>query len=200
MPLRNSAQVWGSLARGFHWTLLALIAVQLPLGLWMTDVYENYAETFGDDTWVMRTSNWHHTLGFIFLAGVCARLSWRVVNPTPALPPSLTLSQRVLARTTHVMLYILMLTYPLTGWAALSAYEGEFPIFFFGWGEMPRLVPQVAEDAFFNYEFFAEIHRACWQVGAALLALHVGAALWHHRVARDGVLMRMLKGKPTRID
>lgn len=166
----------------------------------MNEIYAEWAKTYGDDTWVMRTSNWHHTLGFIVLAGVCARLSWRVVNTTPELPPQLTTLQRWLARATHIVLYGLMLTYPLSGWAALSAYEGEFPIFFFGWGDMPRVVPQVAEDALFNYEFFAEIHRACWKVGAVVLLLHVVAALWHHRVARDGVLTRMLQGTPTRYD
>lgn len=174
--------------------MLAMIAVQIPLGFWMVEVYEVYSETWGDDTWVMRTSNWHHTIGFLVLAAACARLSWRALNPTPELP-TLTAVQRLLARTTHVTLYLLLFIYPLTGWASLSAYEGEFPIFFFGFESVPRLVPQVAEDAFFNYEFFAVIHRYCWRVGAAVLALHAGAALWHHYVARDGVLMRMWRGR-----
>ncbi len=195
MGRKNTADSWGSIARLFHWSMLGLIAVQIPLGFWMVEVYEVYSETWGDDTWVMRTSNWHHTLGFLLLALVCARLSWRALNTTPALPGALTRPQRWLARATHVFLYALLFIYPLTGWASLSAYEGEFPIFFFGYEAMPRLVPQVAEDAFLNYEFFAEIHRWCWRVGAALLALHAGAALWHHFVARDGVLNRMLRGE-----
>ncbi len=87
--------------------------------------------------------------------------------------------------------------YPLSGWAALSAYEGEFPIFFMGWDAVPRIVPQVQESDTFNYEFFALIHRWCWRVGALLLGLHVLAALWHGYVARDGVLRRMLTGRPT---
>ncbi len=194
MVRENTTHSWGSLARFFHWTMLVMIAVQIPLGFWMVDVYEVYAETWGDDTWVMRTSNWHHTLGFLVLATVCARLSWRALSITPALPATLGRPQRWLARATHVVLYGLLFVYPLTGWASLSAYEGEFPIFLFGYESVPRLVPQVAEDAFFNYEFFAVIHRWCWRVGAVVLGLHVSAALWHHYVARDGVLIRMLRG------
>jgi len=174
--------------------MLAMIAVQIPLGFWMVDVYEVYSETWGDDTWVMRTSNWHHTLGFLVLAAVCARLSWRALNPTPQLN-QLSSVQRWLARATHVVLYALLFIYPLTGWASLSAYEGEFPIFFFGFDAVPRVVPQVAEDAFFNYEFFAVIHRYCWRVGLAVLTLHAGAALWHHYIAQDGVLQRMWRGR-----
>jgi len=171
-----------------------MIAVQIPLGFWMVEVYEVYAETYADDTWVMRTSLAHHTLGFLVLAMALVRLGWRVSNPTPGLPASLVAYKRWLARLTHVALYALLIIYPLSGWASLSAYEGEFPIFFFGWDTVPRIVPQVAEDAQFNYEFFADIHRYCWRVGAAILGLHLAGALWHHYVARDGVLRRMLRG------
>ncbi len=191
----NTANSWGSLARAFHWVMLGMIVIQIPLGFWMVEVYEAYTETWGDDTWVMRTSNAHHTIGFLVLGLVCLRLAWRAVNTTPDLPPTLSRPQRWLARATHAFLYILLFVYPLTGWASLSAYEGEFPIFFFGFDSMPRLVPQVAEDATFNYEFFAIIHRYCWRVGAVLLAAHAGAALWHHYVAKDGVLRRMMHGR-----
>jgi len=197
MTYRNSDQSWGAVSRAFHWAMLLSIAIQVPLGFWMVDVYEAFTETYADDTWVMLTSNWHHTLGFLLLASVCARFSWRVINPVPSLPVPLPLWQRWLARITHAVLYLLLFIYPLSGWAALSAYEGEFPIFFFGYESMPRLVPQVAEGAMFSYEFFAEIHRYCWQVGAALLVLHIGAAIWHHYRANDGVLLRMWNGRSS---
>ena len=151
MTARNSTERWGTVARAFHWGMLAMIAVQIPLGLWMVEVYEVFAENFGDDTWVMRTSNWHHTLGFLMLAAVCARLSWRALNPVPRLPAAVPKWQSRVARVTHGLFYVLLFIYPLTGWASLSAFEGEFPIFFFGWSEVPRLVPQVAADDFFNY-------------------------------------------------
>jgi cytochrome b561 len=202
MSLSNTATSWGSLARIFHWAMLAMIVIQIPLGFWMVDEYEVFKETWADDTWVMRTSNWHHSLGFSVLAMACARLSWRALNPVPQLPGSLSVWQRVLARCTHISLYLMLFVYPLTGWASLSAYEGEFPIFFFGWESMPRLVPQVAEDAFYNYEFFAVIHRYCWRVGAFILAAHVAGALWHHFKAQDEVLLRMLRGNsaPPSVD
>jgi len=195
MSIKNSANSWGSLARAFHWGMLLLIAVQIPLGFWMVEVYEVYAETYADDTWVMRTSRLHHTIGFLLLAAVMLRFSWRQANAVPELPGTLAGSQRILARLNHVALYILLLIYPLSGWASLSAYEGEFPIFFLGWDAVPRLVPQVAEDATLNYEFFADIHRWCWRVGAMLLGLHVVAALWHQLMVRDGTLRRMWSGK-----
>jgi cytochrome b561 len=194
MSATNTQNSWGLVARIFHWGMLALVLVQIPLGFWMVEVYEVYAETYVDDTWVMRTSRMHHTLGFLVLFAVVLRLSWRMSNSTPRLPESLVSYQRWLARATHLILYILLIVYPLSGWASLSAYEGEFPIFFFGWENAPRLVPQVTADDFFNYEFFAVIHRWCWRVGAAVLGLHVLGALWHQFVLHDGVLRRMWNG------
>ena len=187
----NQLPRWNRGARVFHWLTVLLILVQIPVGFWMVEVYEVYTDTYADDTWVMRSSLVHHTIGFMVLAIACFRLAWRFGHETPDLPQSLVTYQRWLARATHVCLYALLFVYPLSGWASLSAYEGEFPIFLFGWDSVPRIVPQVAEGELFDYEFFAEIHRACWQVGAAVLGLHIIGALWHQFVARDGLLARM---------
>jgi cytochrome b561 len=193
--LKNTSDSWGSLARAFHWAIVAIIVIQVPLGFWMVEVYEEYTETYADDTLVMLTSNAHHTLGLLVLTIALFRLAWRFANQTPGLPASLQAYQRYLARFTHVVLYLLMILYPLSGWAALSAYEGEFPIFFFGYDSVPRIVPQVAEGDPFDYPFFAVIHRNAWRLGALILGLHVFGALWHQFVARDGVLRRMWRGR-----
>ncbi len=194
MTTEPTAKRWTRIARVFHWTTLVLIIIQIPLGLLMVEVYEVYTETYADDTWVMRTSLVHHTLGFMILGITLSRFGWRMSHTAPALPASLVSYQRWLARLTHICLYLLLVIYPLSGWASLSAYEGEFPIFFFGFDDVPGIVPQATEDAFFNYEFFAEIHRYCWRVGAGILGLHVVGALWHHFVAKDGILRRMWAG------
>ncbi|MBT8443966.1 MAG: cytochrome b/b6 domain-containing protein, partial [Gammaproteobacteria bacterium] len=147
-----------------------------------------------DDTLVMQTSNAHHTLGLMVLSIAVMRLIWRFSNVTPGLPDSLRTYQRYMARLTHVFLYTILIVYPLSGWAALSAYEGEFPIFFLGYDSVPRIVPQVIEGEPFDYPFFAEIHRYMWRLGGAVLLVHVSAALWHHWSARDGILRRMWRG------
>lgn len=197
--MRNQTDRWGSGARFFHWAIVLLVIVQIPVGFWMVDVYEHYTETYAEDRLplVLQTSMIHHTIGFLVLMLAIARLGWRLTNVTPGLPAGLETYQRILARTTHVFLYALMFAYPLTGWAALSAYEGEFPIYFFSWDSMPRIVPQVAEGAPFDYEFFGDIHKMYWKVGAAILSLHVAGALWHQFVRHDGVLQRMWRGRAT---
>ena len=192
---KNTAHSWGWLSRGLHWAVVALIIVQIPVGFWLVDVYEVYKETYDDDTMVMRLSMVHNTTGVLVLIIVAIRLPWRLANPSPDLPPALVSYRRILARLTHVFLYTLMIIYPLSGWSALSAYEFEFPIFFFGWDNVFRLVPQATADAFFNYELFALVHRYCWRVGLVILGLHLFGALWHQFVAKDGILQRMWSGE-----
>ncbi|MBL8201991.1 MAG: cytochrome b [Chromatiales bacterium] len=193
--LRNTATSWGLVSRNLHWLIAAMIAVQVPLGFWMNAVYNELVATKSFDfSQLLLISRVHHTNGFLILILTTLRLTWRVTNPTPAMPAGLAAYQRWLARLTHVFLYALLFAFPLSGWATLSAYEGEFPIFFFGWDNVPRIVPQAVDGSHAPYEFYAEIHEACWKVGMVVLALHVAGALWHHVVVKDNVLRRMLRG------
>ena len=195
--LRNSAGAWGVVSRNFHWLIVAMIGVQVPLGFYMNDVYKDLIATNSHDfSLLLRVSRLHHTNGFMILILTTLRLGWRLGNPTPEMPRGLASYQRFLARVTHVFLYALLFAFPLSGWATLSAYEGEFPIFFFGWDAVPRLVPQAVDGSHAPYEFYAAIHKACWRIGAGVLGLHVLGALWHHVALKDNVLRRML-GRPA---
>jgi len=192
---RNTATAWGVVSRNFHWLIVVMIAVQVPLGFYMNDVYKELIATKSSDySLLLQVARLHHTNGFLILILATLRLTWRVTNPTPDLPAGLATYQRNLARLTHVFLYVLLFAFPLSGWAALSAYEGEFPIFFFGWEHVPRIVPQAIDGSHAPYEFYKVIHKTCWRIGAVVLGLHVLGALWHQVVAKDNVLRRMLRG------
>jgi cytochrome b561 len=193
--LRNSVEAWGLVTRTLHWGMALMIAVQVPLGFLMVDAYDAWLAGKGDEALVMSLSRAHNTLGFLVLIAATLRLSWRLANPTPGLPPALEAYQRFVARLTHGLLYALLFVFPLTGWAALSAYDGEFPIFFFGWDSVFRIVPQATEGSPWTSDLFGEIHETCWKIGAVVLGLHVVAALWHEYVRKDGVLARMLRGR-----
>ena len=91
----------------------------------------------------------------------------------------------VLAGLTHIALYALLLALPVLGWALSNAQDK--PVHLFG-ATLPALV-SADED-------LADTLQT-WHVNAAwlllgLVSLHIGAALWHHFVMRDGVLRTML--------
>jgi len=193
--LRNTTTSWGVVSRNLHWLIVAMVAIQVPLGFYMNAVYKELVATGSHDfSLLLQVARLHHTNGFLILILTTLRLAWRVTNPTPAMPRGLATYQRFLARGTHVFLYGLLFAFPLSGWSALSAYEGEFPIFFFGWEHVPRIVPQAVNGSHAPYEFYKVIHKTCWRIGAVVLGLHVLGALWHHLVMKDNVLRRMLRG------
>ena len=191
--LKNSATEWGLISRATHWLVALFIAVEIPLGFWMADLIEVYTETQGDDTWAIRTINVHQTIGLLVLMLAILRINWRLNNPTPDLPASHAAYQRYLARVTQVFLYILMIFYPLTGWASASTSAGEFPVFFFGL-EIPRMISSQSEGTTFAYDLFSGMHRACWKIGSGLLFLHVSGALWGQFIKKEHVLTRMWRG------
>ena len=196
--IHNSSRTWGLASRALHWSMALMIAVQVPLGFLMVDAYDAWLATKGDPTRVMALARAHNTIGFLVLMLVLARLAWRASNVTPDLPAALIAWQKLVARITHAALYALLVIFPLTGWATLSAYDGKFPIFFFGWDNVPRLVPQAKPGSIWTSDLFGEVHETCWKIGAVILLLHVSAAVWHEYVKKDGVLSRMWSGRPVR--
>ena len=176
-----------------HWLVVLLVAIEIPLGFWMADLIEVYIETRGDDTWVMHTINAHHTVGFLILILAILRINWRLNNPTPDLPANLFVYHRYLTRVTQAFLYVLMIFYPLTGWAISSTSSGEFPIFFFGL-EIPSMIEAQSDGTTFANDLFSAMHQACWKIGCALLLLHISGAFWCQFVRKNPVLMRMWRG------
>ena len=74
---------------------------------------------------------------------------------------------------------------PILGWFGTSAFPA--PIIVFGLFELPPIWPS---DRAFSDQIFV-VHRAIGYLIALLIVVHVGAALYHHLVRRDDVLLRM---------
>lgn len=197
--LENSTAQWGSVTKALHWGIVVLIAFEVPIGFLMA---VTYGAAFRDPQVKavhVLLAQIHYTIGFTVLLLLGLRLFWRLRSPVPMLPRLQAAYQRWLARGNHWAFYVLMLVVPLSGWAAISVLGdterfGETPIWLFGWDVMPAILPQRPFDDPFGYGFVAMIHRYAIYIGGALLALHVLAALWHHLVRRDGILLRMWPG------
>ena len=111
---------------------------------------------------------------------------WRWLNPAPVLPGRTPRWQRILAHVSHGALYALILMTPLFGWMMSSARN--FPVSWFGVFTFPDLVaPDQA-----RYRFFHEAHELLAWTLLVLAAVHAVAALKHHFIDRDDVLLGML--------
>lgn len=200
---------WTPTARRLHWGTALAVLVEVPAGFAMAWTYLDGTRG-GPLAWLhLRASQVHHTLGLLLLAAVLFRLFWRWRHRAPALPQGTSPAARVAARGVQALLYALLLLLPLSGWAALSAlgsgagYPAPSLWFFthdgFGpGGIIPHLVQPRPWNApgLIGYGLFAKAHVYMVWAGGALLLLHIGGALKHHFVDRDGVLARMMGQRP----
>ena len=133
----------------------------------------------------------HETIGLCVFALVLARLAWRRIERPPALP-RMNVALRVLARTFHAALYLLLLVVPVT--AVAGAWLEGHPLTLLG-GLM--MGPWVAESHDAGVQV-ARIHPLLGDVLIWLAGFHAAAALIHHFVLRDDVLRAMLPGRGAR--
>jgi cytochrome b561 len=169
----------------FHWGLALMVLAQVLL---ITAHEATEGQAVSREFVVT-----HKALGMLVLVLTLARIGWRFANPALPLPPGTPGWQKIGARATHVLFYVLLIGLPLGGWAASSA--GGRDIDFFGLFNWPLLpLPQSRDLA----GTFMDAHEAGVKVLYVLLALHVLAALKHHFLDRDNVLHRMIPIIPRR--
>jgi cytochrome b561 len=167
-------------ARVLHWTVAALVLLMLPLGLVIANEWGGPAQTF--------LYNLHKSIGATLIPLVIIRLAYRLTHPAPPLPDDLPALQRFAAHATHWALYVLILAQPIIGYIMTSAYPAPVP--FFGLFNLPAIWPadRALSDA------LVLVHRNIGILIAIVAAMHIGAALYHHFVRKDGILARMVSG------
>lgn len=176
--LRNSGEIYGLVAKLFHWILALYLPGMFVFGKYLASMTVGFSN--------LHLFNWHKAFGLVAVTLILLRLAWRFYTPPP---PTLTEGTKTwelqLAHFTHIVLYVLMLGMPLTGWIASSA--SGIPISLFGLANVPLIAPpsEGIEDLFFD------IHRVLGFLLVLFVALHIAGALKRHFVLRDTTLRRM---------
>jgi len=181
MRLTNNSTNWGAVAKAFHWIIALGILVNIGLGLWAHGLPLSPRK--------LEAFYWHKSVGLTLLWLVVLRVLWRFTNPAPRLPTSMPRWERIGAHASHLLLYLLMLALPLSGWVINSA--ANFPLDLYGVLPVPDLVPKGPNEAFIE-DVAKAVHYWIFVAMSVLLTLHVLAALKHHVIDRDHVLRRML--------
>jgi cytochrome b561 len=168
------------IALAFHWLLALAIVSSFSVGVYMADL--PFSPTR------LKLYNWHKWAGVVILTLSALRLLWRLTHRPP---PDIAMPvwQHRAAHAAHWAMYALFFAVPLSGWAYSSA--AGFPIVLFGVLPLPDFVSANRELA----EAIKPVHgNLAWGLAAVVL-LHVAAALKHHFIDRDGLLHRMLPGR-----
>jgi cytochrome b561 len=169
---------YGTTAKIFHWLIVALLAVQYPIGWLMPDLHRNQQPG--------APMIFHVSFGITILILIVLRLAWRLTHPVApesSLPPWQRLSSGVV----HWLLYALVLGTTVTGWL-FASFRGWSLSFFY---LVP--LPMLAENAAAG-KAIDGLHQVMEWALLVMIGIHVVAALAHLFVYRDKVLQRMLPG------
>jgi cytochrome b561 len=169
-------QSFPAVSRLLHWVMAVMVLSMLFIGVGMAaTVSERYRFLVAI----------HRPLGVAVLVLAAIRLLNRLRNPPPPLPDTVPPWQSFAAKSSHVLLYALMFSMPLVGWGMLSA--ARYPIVLFGSLRLPPILPH---DPML-YASLRQLHTDLAYLLIAVFLVHLGAALLHGLIRRDGVFESM---------
>ena len=176
-----AATKYSKVAIALHWAIALLILSLVAFGFLMTQEWMPQRFTI---------YQWHKSFGILVLLLSAFRLIWRLTHKAPKLPRGMKGWEVFAAKLTHVGFYVLMIGVPLLGWAMVSA--SRLPIE----NELFYLIPLPDMPGIPATEAVEARLKSLHEIGAKLIlflfVLHVGGALKHHFVEKDGTLARMI--------
>lgn len=164
-----------------HWITLVLIAgvyAAMELRGWFPRSSFAYA--------LMKTLHYHFGISVWILMFI--RIGLKHVYADPPIIPAPPGWQQRLAALMHLVLYLNFLALPVLGIAILSYGDSSWT--FLGFTVSPFADPNEERQLLLK-----DIHETLANTGYFLIALHAGAALYHHLIQRDNTLLRMMPGK-----
>lgn len=170
----DSKARYGSVSRIFHWGMAVLVVWQL---LKLFDRIDD------GEHWVGQTLvPWHISIGSLILLLVIFRIVWALKqkNNRPEQDPATA----TLVAVGHFLLYAAMVLLPLTG-VCYMVGKG------YGWSAFDiQLIDKGAEVPWLAS--IGGLHSPIAWLLLVMIIGHIGIALVHHFVKKDGVLRRML--------
>jgi cytochrome b561 len=173
MSLKSKDHRYGSVAIAMHWATAALIVVLFATGL------QAAAQTDGAAKVALLQA--HVPLGIGVLLMTILRIAWRLSADRgfPHSPAQEPTWRRVLARAVHIGLYVVLVMTAISGVATVAMSQA-----------MPAIIGGATLPDFGAVPPRA-LHGIMPRLMLVLLAMHIGAAVYHQFILRDRLLARM---------
>ena len=174
----NPSRAFSAGAIVVHWLSFLLVTLTFALG-WLHE----FLEDFG---WEDQALAVHRQTGLIVLLLLGVRLILRAHSRTSIESNSSADWLTLLSTASHWLLYLFLTTMPLLGWAMTNAQGHSVQLL--GLIQLPEILRVDPDWA----DTLQEWHELCGQALLVLIGLHAAAALFHHYVLKDDVLIGML--------
>ena len=164
-----------------HWILGVALLAQVAFG-WILDEFERGSPARA------AAINMHKSTGLMLALFILLRIFWRLRHRPPAFPANMPTKQVRAVRAGHLLLYFCMIAMPLSGY--LASNFSRHGIKFLNRVTLPPWGP----DDKAIYGVLNGTHDVLAVVFSALVIGHILLALYHARIARDGLSSRMSLG------
>jgi cytochrome b561 len=178
MNMNTASARYTTMAIMLHWLMALLLVGLFCVGLYMSDLQLS--------PWKLKIYSWHKWAGVTAFILVLVRLAWRFTHHSPELPSATSPPMRFAANVSHILLYLLMMIIPISGWLMSSA-KGFQTVYL---GVLP--IPDLLEKNKELGHLLQDVHQALNFLFIGLVLSHFCAALKHHLIDKDDVLTRML--------
>jgi len=171
---------YSKIAKVLHWSVAGLIVGQYVLA--KLAEYAERQDNLLDQLALLAN---HKSVGITILLLAVVRLVYRFNSSAPPLPDSMTTWQVNASKASHFLLYGFLFALPISGWLMSSATAYSV-----SWFNLIALPDFVAPNEMLADQLHA-VHHYLAEALFVVAVIHLIAALKHHFIDRDEVLMRM---------
>ena len=178
MRFRNSTTDYGLISKSLHWLLAVIMIGLIGVGWYMVRLSD-------EDVLYWRLLDLHEAVGLSLFILFPLKLVWMVLSPNPKILPSLAAWELGAAIVVRWLFIIAIVVIPLSGFLFVATN-----------GEAVRIydlitIPDIGEASKNARDWLSDIHYYGSYSCAALVAIHILAALKHHIVDGNATLRRM---------
>jgi len=178
MKFRNTSAEFGVISKVLHW-LVALIMISLIAIGWYTSGLDDETVLY----W--RMLDLHVALGLSIFMLFFIKVTWMILSPGPDFVPGLASWERLVARLVHGFFVIAIALIPVAGFLYIAS-DGE-PVNIYDLVE----IPDIGSYSKTVRNTIYDIHMYTAYTVAALIVVHIMAALKHHFIDLDDTLRRI---------
>lgn len=163
-PMANKKKTYSLSQILLHWLTALFVAYQFVANDEIKKTYQIFFETGEWPSKLTEKTTIHVILGILILVMMFVRLYLRLKTKTPSLPEKMPTPMKLLAKSSHYLLYFFLLLMPITG--------------LLGW--------------FVELKFAIRIHTYSSSILLTLILFHICATIFHEGVLGNKIIQRML--------
>lgn len=181
--MTTSTKTYTATAKWLHWIMAILIITASIIGIYAASLH--YGIDAAHDAQKAGTITIHKQIATTTLFLIVIRVLWRFWHKPPKISGETPMMESV-KHYGHILLYLLMIAVPLSGWAKSSADGYHIPV---AWlFTIPRLMGKNPDIA----PYLTELHMILGWAIVVVVAGHTLVALKHYLIDHDETMQSML--------